>query len=414
MPQTDDHRPGDGSPLAPARDWFDHNVRAGDVTLAAALLLASLVTSFGLTRSIDPWEVLVSVALTVPLCWRRSEPEIVFLVTVFVCLVQVGTVSGLVLADLAVPLVVHATAALSAKAWGLAALGAGIVGAALAAAFTLRYTDPTIGLIGFAAGSVAVLAAYLLGLRSREQRERDAEQRAARTERDRLMAVERDQRAEMSAGAERARIARELHDIVAHSLSVIVVQADGGIAASRARPEVAADVLQTIAETSRDALGEMRRLVGVLRSGGPADADHPDFAPAPGATDIPELVDQVRRAGIPVDLTVTGTARQVGPGAGLTLYRVVQESLTNVIKHAGPGARAEVSVHYGPTDVLVTVLDDGRGAAADLGRDESTPEGNGLLGMRERVALQGGTVAAGPRPGGGYMITAAVPAAADR
>ena len=135
--------------------------------------------------------------------------------------------------------------------------------------------------------------------------------------------------------------------------------------------------------------GEMRRLVGVLRSGGPADADHPDFAPAPGATDIPELVDQVRRAGIPVDLTVTGTARQVGPGAGLTLYRVVQESLTNVIKHAGPGARAEVSVHYGPTDVLVTCSTTAAARRPIWVATSRPRRATGCSGCGERVAVAG-------------------------
>ncbi len=273
---------------------------------------------------------------------------------------------------------------------------AGIVGAGLGAViWSSPIRNPQQTAVAFGLAAVSVGIAFLIGDRQRDRVDREQEQTASRAERERLLTIERDQRSEMTAATERARIARELHDIVAHSLSVIVVQADGGLAASRTKPEVAPQVLATIAETSRDALAEMRRMVAVLRAGGPPESDHPDYAPAPSAADLPELVDQVRRAGLPVDLVVAGAQRPVGPAVGLTMYRVVQESLTNVLKHGGPQAHAEVSVFYGPSDVTVTVLDDGRGAAATAPLDGT---GNGLLGMRERVELLGGSAGRSSAP----------------
>jgi signal transduction histidine kinase len=332
-----------------------------------------------------------------------------FVATLVICLIQVAAGRPAMFADLAVLVVVHAVSAYSTPVWRYAALLTGIVGAGLGAVVWsgIRY-DLQVTAVVFALGASAVAAAFLIGARQRDRVDREQEQSVSRAERERLLGIERDQRAEMAAATERARIARELHDIVAHSLSVIVVQADGGLAASRTKPEVAPQVLATIAETSRDALAEMRRMVAVLRAGGAPESDHPDYAPAPTVADLPDLVDQLRRAGLPVDLVIAGAERPVGAAVGLTLYRVVQESLTNVLKHAGPQAHAEVSVFYGPADVTITVLDDGRGAAATAPVEGT---GNGLLGMRERVELLGGTVAAHPRPGGGYLVSASVPAA---
>jgi signal transduction histidine kinase len=193
------------------------------------------------------------------------------------------------------------------------------------------------------------------------------------------------------------------------------------------------EVLETIARTSRDALSQMRRMVSVLRAG-PGD-DAPGYAPAPGPVDLDDLVAQVRSAGLPVTFDTIGSAREMTEGAGLTVYRVVQESLTNVLKHAGPAASCRVVLHYGPAEVIVTVTDDGRGAAAgfpggdgNAGMHHSSGDaspgapvsgdgspggtstgGHGLEGMRERVALQGGGVHAAPRIGGGFEVTATIP-----
>jgi signal transduction histidine kinase len=199
---------------------------------------------------------------------------------------------------------------------------------------------------------------------------------------------------------ERARIARELHDIVAHSLSVIVVQAEGGRALAAKRPERAAEVLGTIAETSREALEEMRRMVQLLRSGN-GEPEKAAYLPTPGLEDLADLV---RKTSEIAQFTVFGAVPKVSRALGLSAYRIVQESLTNVLKHAGPDAVARVTVAYTAEAVEIEVSDDGRGASAG-----SDGLGHGLQGMRERVALHGGTFTSAPRPEGGFTVRARLP-----
>jgi signal transduction histidine kinase len=230
------------------------------------------------------------------------------------------------------------------------------------------------------------------------------EERAARAER------ERDTRAEIAAAAERARIARELHDVIAHNLSVMVAQADGGAYAFDATPERSRQALAEIGRTGRQALSEMSSLLGVLRTGPETEAA--PLAPAPAAAEIEQLVMQAREAGMRVSLTVEGPVRPVPGGLSLAAYRIVQEALTNVRKHAGPEATAEVALRYGRHDLLVRVTDDGRGPGRTLpryGPQSAEKVGHGLTGMRERAALYGGTVQAGPRPAGGFEVTARLP-----
>ena len=234
------------------------------------------------------------------------------------------------------------------------------------------------------------------------------EERAARAER------ERDAQAQIASAAERARIARELHDVIAHYLSVMVAQADGGAYAFDATPERSRQALAEIGRTGRQALSEMSSLLGVLRT----DPEAPPLAPAPTAAEIAQLVTQAREAGMNVGYAVEGPARPLPAGLSLEAYRIVQEALTNVRKHAGPGAAAEVTLRYGQDELLVRVADHGRGTAglprygagatADHG-DPANPDGHGLAGMRERAAMYGGTVQAGPRPGGGFEVTARLP-----
>jgi signal transduction histidine kinase len=220
------------------------------------------------------------------------------------------------------------------------------------------------------------------------------EERAARLER------ERDAQAQIAAAAERARIARELHDVVAHNVSVMVVQADGAGYALDADPERAREALGAISRTGRQALAEMRRLLGVLRT----EDEHATLAPLPDIDQLGELLDATRASGIPVRFTLEGVPQVLPGGAGLAAYRVIQESLTNVRKHAGPEAAATVLLRFCEDGVLVRVTDDGHGSAA-----ASDGEGHGLTGMRERVGLYGGTVQAGPRPAGGYQVTVRLP-----
>ncbi|MGC4174839.1 sensor histidine kinase [Demequina sp.] len=206
--------------------------------------------------------------------------------------------------------------------------------------------------------------------------------------------------AELAAAAERARIAREMHDVVAHTLSVVVAQADGGRFAAKTDPEAAQRTLDTIAEVSRSALTEMRALLGILRDGDGVAA----MGPQPSLDDIPVLVSAMREGGLNVSFVTTGTPRPLPIGAGLTLYRVAQEALTNVLKHAGPSPTAYVQLTWEDAGVALTVSDDGRGAAA-----RGDGSGTGITGMHERVALFGGTLSAGPRAGGGFVVKARLP-----
>ncbi|MEU3194043.1 sensor histidine kinase [Streptomyces sp. NPDC006992] len=227
---------------------------------------------------------------------------------------------------------------------------------------------------------------------------------------------------------ERVRIARDLHDVVAHHMSVISVQAGLAGYVFDSDPRTARGALGTIADASGEALAELRRLLAVLRveggdrpddrgPHGGGDGDRPEFGPAPGLGQLPELVERVRGAGVPVRFTVTGEPRSLAPGAGQCAYRVVQEALTNVLKHAGT-ARADVTLAYRPRQLTVAVVDDGPGSAGPEGGRISLPPaagsrqpgGHGLIGMRERARIYGGRLHAGPRASGGFEVRLILPA----
>jgi signal transduction histidine kinase len=251
-----------------------------------------------------------------------------------------------------------------------------------------------------ALGTSALAATVLLGVTIRTRRAYlgELEERARRLER------ERDQQARLAAATERARIARELHDIVAHNLAVMIALADGAAFTATVAPDRAADAMQQVSGTGRQALAEMRRLLGLLRDDQPPQAAS-ELVPQPGLDDIDELVDQVRAAGVRVELTRQGTAGAWGPGAGLAVYRIVQEALTNTLKHAGPRASAQVRLRYTVAGVDVEVTDDGAGRPARLAPGTATG-GHGLAGMIERAASYGGEVQAGPCPPTGWRVRA--------
>ena len=221
---------------------------------------------------------------------------------------------------------------------------------------------------------------------------RDRERRAHVVER------ERDLAAREAVVEERARIARELHDAIAHNVSMMVVQAGAERRVLDEEQSSTRDVLQTVESIGRDALTEMRRLVGMLRT----DDDDP-LTPQPGLGDVPRLVEQIRAAGLPVDLRVEGEPRELPVGLELSAYRIVQEALTNALKHAGD-AHATVHVRYGDDSLELEVVDNGVGAAARVDSG-----GHGLVGMRERVALYGGRFEAGRRPAGGFTVRVLLP-----
>jgi signal transduction histidine kinase len=237
---------------------------------------------------------------------------------------------------------------------------------------------------------VLFAAAVLLGGAVRDRGDAAASEQASRATADTLL--------EHAARGERARIARELHDVVAHAMSVIVVQAGAERMVLGEGQESTRSVLAGIEATGRQALGEMRRLLGMMRAGDEELA----LAPQPSVTHLPELCDQVRAAGLPVELVVEGEPVELPPGVDVSAYRIVQEALTNALKHAGP-ASARVAVRYMPDELAVEVVDDGRGA-------EAAPNGgHGLIGMRERVTVYGGRLETGNRDAGGYAVRVRLP-----
>nr|WP_026360551.1 sensor histidine kinase [Amycolatopsis nigrescens] len=224
-----------------------------------------------------------------------------------------------------------------------------------------------------------------------------------------LLETERDQATRIAVGEERSRIARELHDVVAHAVSVMVVQADGASYAIKSNPALAERAVQTISETGREALGDLRRLLDVLRN---EDSDGEPRVPQPDTEALGELAERVRTAGVPVRLELTGELTGLPAGVSLGVYRIVQEALTNTLKHAGPGARAEVRVRQDDDVVEVEVCDDGAGRARQLVPPAVAgplPGGNGLIGMRERAHVFGGELEVGPQPGGGWRVHATLP-----
>ncbi|WP_338146147.1 sensor histidine kinase [Streptomyces scabichelini] len=248
--------------------------------------------------------------------------------------------------------------------------------------------------------SLALSAVGGIAVRTRQ------EYLASLMERARQLEVERDQQTQLAAAAERARIAREMHDIIGHNLSVITGLADGGSYAAAKSPQRAAQALEAIGTTSRQALTELRRLLDILSE----EAPTAELTPQPSLTDLDHLIDGVRSAGLPVRVKTHGRAAAPLPtGTQLTIYRVIQEALTNTLKHAGPGATSQVSIAYEDGGaVTVTVTDTGHGGTPP----DDTP-GRGLTGMRERTALYEGTLEAGPLPTGGWRVHLHLPALPD-
>jgi signal transduction histidine kinase len=202
---------------------------------------------------------------------------------------------------------------------------------------------------------------------------------------------------------ERLRIARELHDVVAHAISVIVLQARGGRRSLAMDPDETRQTLDTIEATGSEALAEMRRLLGMLRR----DDEEIALAPQPSLRHLDSLASQVREAGLPVEVSIEGEPVELSPGVDVSAYRIVQEALTNALKHAGP-ATARVIVRYGDHDLELEIADTGVGANA------GGEEGHGLAGMRERVSLYGGNIDSGPRDGGGFAVKARLPLVSER
>ncbi|MEU3147224.1 MULTISPECIES: histidine kinase [unclassified Streptomyces] len=326
--------------------------------------------------------LVLSLGLSVPLLRRRTHPAAVLLTMAPFALVNAWTGAALQAALLQLVVVHHIALRLPLRTlWWATVLVLTPV-----AVSTARYGEGEWSQqIGSQLTSVVVAALIGITVRTRRNYTEALEDRAQRLE------TERDQQAQLAAAAERARIAREMHDIIGHNLSVITGLADGGKYAATKSPQRAAQALDAIGTTSRQAMSELRRLLDVLR-----DEDQPahpaELTPQPTLTDLDQLVSGVRAAGLPVHTTVEGRPG-LPAGRQLTVYRVIQEALTNTLKHAGPNAIAEIALAYGNRGAVTATITD-TGTAAH----HAPADGRGLPGMRERTALHGGTLEAGPRP----------------
>lgn len=365
-----------------------------DALIATALMAVSVpalwFTGAG-TRYREPsaFAVVLTVLGVVPYYFRRHAP-LVALVAASVPLVLLsgleyrvdGLAQGLVIATYTVGAYCEGRRRVVGAAW---------VSGGLFVAF-LTSTDFDAADLFF--NGAVYAAAFLFGVavQSRRLYTQQLEERASLLER------EREEEAKRAVAHERLRIAQELHDVVAHSMGVIAVQAGVGAHVIDADPTEAKKALDAISRTSRSTLTEIRRMLGVLREDGTAQ-----YEPAPGLAELDRLVRDVRAAGVEVDVEVDGAGHDVPPGVDFSAYRIVQEALTNVLKHAGP-ARAQVRIAYEPGALRLEVVDDGRGVNGRAGDG-----GHGLLGMRERVAVYGGSFEAGPRTGGGFRVAARLP-----
>jgi signal transduction histidine kinase len=336
---------------------------------------------------------------TLPLAARRRFPGTVLAVCV---------ASGLAFAALFMPPVFLGPAMLVAV-YSVAAYGsrwvslAGLVVAELGLA-AVWLTPAMLERSTFLLFMGILAVAWVLGnfVGDRQVYAAQLEERTAELER------AREELARRAVTEERLRLARELHDVVAHAMSVIAVQSGVGAHVANTQPKEAAKALAAIEATSRAALEELRRLLGVLRQ---ADDPQGDLAPVPGLADLEGLLAEVGKAGLAVRLRVNGTRPPLPAGVDLSAYRIVQEALTNVVKHAG-SAHAQVTIGYRDLEVTVEIIDDGRGAVTPAG-DGGAGTGQGLIGMRERVAAFGGDLEVGPGPDGGFRVAARLPLAVE-
>lgn len=337
--------------------------------------------------------VALQAGLLLPLLWRRRAPSAALALTAAAFLVQ-WSLGVFLRADVALLVALYSVTLhgrLKHLPWACAAEIALLIPVAARVSGFVSFWEALFFLL------TTLTAAVALGLAVRIRRAQLASlrDRAARLE------VERDQRSRLAAATERVRVAREMHDIVGHNLSVIITLADGGVYAADVAPERSKEALRLVGDAGRQALGELRRMLGVLRE----KADAPELDPQPGIADLGALCARVRAAGPEVVYRTGGELDTLDRGVQLMAYRIVQEAFTNTLNHAGPRTRIDVLIAADGRELRIRVRDSGRGDGP--AHPEVPPEkGNGLAGMRERAALYGGTVDAGPTPGGGWVVMA--------
>ena len=369
--------------------------RVADTVLALVVFLVMLLVSPEgpdgelAFRGVDEVSIAALIFLAVAsgvLYWRRSQPLVVFGVIVTLALATTVPSAGLGDAEPVGIAMMFALYSVGRRAsndrWGYIALGGAL---AFVTISSLGHEEMPAAL-GF--GLCFTFVVWYTGRRLRIRGERAAQ-------------LEREQAAEArrAVAEERTRIARELHDVVAHRVSLMTVQAGAAKTVAADDPEAASQAMHAVENAGRQALDELRHLLGVLRP----ETDVEDLGPQPGLADVPRLVDQSRAAGLDVSLTMDGAQIDLPARVDLSAYRIVQEALTNALKHAGPGARAEVRLQTDNRGVDIEVLDNGRGVTILTG------SGHGIVGMRERALLLGGRLDAGPRPGGGFHVVAHLP-----
>ena len=395
-----------GAALMVNRSWVRDPRVLIDLVVAAVVAVLAVVevvtTSAELLpgdRPADAFAYALVIAGSISLVWRRRVPIAVLTIVAAVLIVFWLRGHAALLSVLGLP-ALYAVAAHDEhrrRAWWAMVTGCVVL---LVAASVTVLDRPD----GFAILQGLSIAAFLAGaiaagvlIRNRERIFVDTERRAAAAEADRLAEAQR------AVIRERSRIAREMHDVVAHAMSVVAVQAAAGREIVHVNPDKAAEVFARIEAVGRESLTELRRMLGVLRETGDDDAS---LSPQPGTADIATAVEQSSAIGVSTELVIEGQQRPLAPGIELTAFRIVQEALTNVRKHAGATASATVRIAYEADVLVVEVTDDGRGAATSL---SGIGTGNGLIGMRERVEIYGGQFSSGPRPGGGYVVCATLP-----
>lgn len=371
--------------------------KAFDLLLAGSMCL--ILGFLGIAQT--GFEGILGFGMLVPLVWRRTHPEVVFFGVCAVAVLQWLAGAQLMPANFGLLVALYTISVYGEVRYSRIALGIGGLGVLMATSRYWSNSDWKQQVTMMVALGALVFGVWATGERRRTRGLYVAqlEERADQLERD------RDREAKLAVSNERTRIAREIHDVVAHGLSIMIVQADGGLYAADQSPEQAKKALATIGDTGRASLTEMRKMLGLLKQEEQLELDPNQARPQPGVSSLPELIENVREAGLAVDYQVTGEPRDLPSVLGLTAYRIVQEGLTNTLKHAGPGARTSVTLDFGREMLTVVVTDDGRGA----GVAPSSDPGHGLVGMRQRASISGGTVNAGPKAGGGYEVIARLP-----
>jgi signal transduction histidine kinase len=378
---------------------FDRSF-ATDAVLAVILFLAALMSLSGFPAGEDvrPADIALFVligAQTLTLAWRRRFPTATLAIVTAAFMVERGLNYPQTWAYFGIAFALYTVGAeVRFRRSRLVAGTVILLSVAWTAVGTVAYDIPWTAVAGVA---LYLTFPWLIGVESRrrEQRALDLEARAIRAE------MTTEQEATEAVQRERARIARELHDVVAHEMTVMTVQASAAERVVESDPEQARLSMKLVGESGRRGLTEMRRLLGLLRY-----SDDLQLDPQPGLDSLEALAAQLNEAGQSVQMEITGSRRTLPAGIDLNAYRIVQESLTNTARHAGPGATATVVVTYDDVTLDIDILDDGRGAAQGL---EAADSGHGLIGMKERVSLLDGSLSTAPRVGGGYRVHATIP-----